>query len=74
MHYCQASLAFERMVGSGSCSSTGKKVLIADEVQERGIIDHTPVYPREIVKRGLEAGATALILAHNHQKSASVAA
>ena len=74
MYYCQASLAFERMEGSGSCSSTGKKVLIADEVQEKGIIDHTPVDPREIVKRALEAGATELILVHNLQKSASVAA
>jgi len=43
-----------------------KNVLIADEVQSRGTIDHTPVYPREIVKRALELGATAIILVHNH--------
>ena len=43
-----------------------KNILIADEVQSRGTIDHTPVYPREIVKRALEVGATAIILVHNH--------
>ena len=43
-----------------------KNILIADEVQSAGTIDHTPVYPREIVKRALELGASALILVHNH--------
>jgi DNA repair protein RadC len=43
-----------------------KNALIADEVQQRGTIDHTPVYPREVVKRALELGASALILVHNH--------
>jgi DNA repair protein RadC len=43
-----------------------KNILVADEVQARGTIDHTPVYPREIVKRALELGATAIILVHNH--------
>ena len=41
-------------------------MLIADEVQSSGTIDHTPVYPREIVKRALELGASAIILVHNH--------
>jgi DNA repair protein RadC len=40
--------------------------LIADETQQRGTVDHTPVYPREVVRRALELGATALILVHNH--------
>jgi DNA repair protein RadC len=40
--------------------------LIADEAQARGTVDHTPAYPREIVKRALELGATALLLVHNH--------
>ena len=40
--------------------------LMSDEIQQRGTIDHTPVYPRAIVKRALELGATALILVHNH--------
>jgi len=43
-----------------------KNVLVADEVQSAGTIDHTPVYPREIVKRALELGASAIILVHNH--------
>jgi DNA repair protein RadC len=40
--------------------------LIADEVQQKGTVDHTPVYPREVVKRALELSSTAIILVHNH--------
>ncbi|ADZ70044.1 RadC family protein [Polymorphum gilvum] len=40
--------------------------LIADEVQQRGTVDHTPVYPREVIRRALELSATAVILVHNH--------
>ena len=43
-----------------------KNVLIADEAQSRGTVDHTPVYPREVVKRALELNASAIILVHNH--------
>ena len=43
-----------------------KNQLIADEVQQEGTVDHTPVYPREVVKRALELSAPALILVHNH--------
>ena len=43
-----------------------KNRLIADEAQARGTVNHTPVYPREVVKRALELNASALILAHNH--------
>jgi len=43
-----------------------KNVLIKHEQQQRGTIDHTPVYPREVVKRALELQASALILVHNH--------
>ncbi len=43
-----------------------KNMLIADEVQGRGTVDHTPVYPREIVRRALDLGASAVILVHNH--------
>ncbi|WP_352526206.1 MULTISPECIES: DNA repair protein RadC [unclassified Mesorhizobium] len=43
-----------------------KNALIADEVQQVGTVDHTPVYPREVVRRALELSATAIILAHNH--------
>ena len=43
-----------------------KNVLIADESQQRGTVDHTPVYPREIMRRALDLGASAVILVHNH--------
>ena len=43
-----------------------KNKLLRDEVQGRGTVDHTPVYPREVVKRALELGASSIILAHNH--------
>ncbi|MCB1488817.1 MAG: DNA repair protein RadC, partial [Bauldia sp.] len=43
-----------------------RNVLIADEVQQSGTVDHTPVYPREVVKRALELSSTAIILVHNH--------
>jgi DNA repair protein RadC len=43
-----------------------KNRLIADEVQQTGTVDHTPVYPREVIRRSLELSATALILVHNH--------
>ena len=43
-----------------------KNCLLADEIQQSGTIDHTPVYPREVLKRAIEANATAVILVHNH--------
>ena len=43
-----------------------KNGLIADEVQGSGTVDHTPVYPREVIRRALELSATAVILVHNH--------
>ncbi len=43
-----------------------KNHLLAEEVHQRGTIDHTPVYPREVVQRALEVGAGALVLVHNH--------
>jgi DNA repair protein RadC len=43
-----------------------KNVLLADEAQGRGTVDHTPVYPREVAKRALELHASAVILVHNH--------
>ena len=43
-----------------------KNELIADEVQQEGTVDHTPVYPREVMKRALELSASAIILVHNH--------
>ena len=66
MDYCRASLAFERTERFRVLFLNRKNVLIADEIQQKGTVDHTPVYPREIVKRALELGATALIMVHNH--------
>jgi DNA repair protein RadC len=43
-----------------------KNVLIADEEQAKGTVDHVPVYPREVAKRALELNASAIILVHNH--------
>ena len=43
-----------------------KNILITDQVQQRGTVDHTPLYPREIAKRALELGASAVIMVHNH--------
>jgi DNA repair protein RadC len=43
-----------------------RNALIADEVQQEGTVDHTPVYPREVAKRALELSATAVVLVHNH--------
>ena len=43
-----------------------KNHLISEEVLSEGTVDHTPVYPREVVKRTLNLGASAVILAHNH--------
>jgi DNA repair protein RadC len=67
--YCHAALAHEKTEQFRILFLDRKNVLIADEIQQRGTIDHTPVYPREVVKRALELGAAALILVHNHPTS-----
>lgn len=64
--YCTAAMAREPCEQFRALFLDRKNTLIADEVQSRGTIDHTPVYPREIVKRALELSAAALILVHNH--------
>lgn len=64
--YCHAALAHEKTEQFRILFLDRKNVLIADEVQQRGTIDHTPVYPREVVKRALAVNAAALILVHNH--------
>ena len=66
LDYCHAALAHEKTEQFRILFLDRKNVLIADEIQQRGTIDHTPVYPREVVKRALELGAAALILVHNH--------
>ena len=64
--YCRAAMGFESNEQFRVLFLDSKNRLIADEVQQRGTVNHTPVYPREIVKRALELGATAIILVHNH--------
>jgi DNA repair protein RadC len=64
--YCKAAMARAVREEFRVLFLDRKNVLIADELQGTGTIDHTPVYPREIVKRALELGASALILVHNH--------
>ncbi len=66
LDYCHAALAHEKTEQFRILFLDRKNVLIADEIQQRGTIDHTPVYPREVVKRALDLGAAALILVHNH--------
>ncbi|MFP6740431.1 MAG: DNA repair protein RadC [Alphaproteobacteria bacterium] len=64
--YCKAAMAYGDTERFRILFLNNKNILIADEVQQRGTVDHTPVYPREVVKRALELGATALIMVHNH--------
>jgi DNA repair protein RadC len=64
--YCRASMADEQTERFRILYLNRKNMLITDEIQQRGTVDHTPVYPREVIKRALELGATALILVHNH--------
>lgn len=64
--YCRTSMAFESREQFRILFLDKKNALIADEVQQTGTIDHTPVYPREVVRRALELSATAIILVHNH--------
>ncbi len=66
MAYCRSSMAHEKTEQFRVLFLNHRNELIADEVQQRGTIDHTPVYPREVVKRALELGASALIMVHNH--------
>jgi DNA repair protein RadC len=64
--YVKAAMAHETVEQFRILFLNKRNQLIADEVQQRGTVDHTPVYPREIVKRALELSATAIILVHNH--------
>jgi DNA repair protein RadC len=66
LDYCMAAMARSPTEEFRVLFLDRKNVLVADEVQTRGTVDHAPVYPREIVKRALEHGASAIILVHNH--------
>jgi DNA repair protein RadC len=66
LDYCRTAMAYAEREEFRILFLDKRNALIADEVQGVGTVDHTPVYPREVVRRALELGSTALILAHNH--------
>jgi DNA repair protein RadC len=66
IEYCRAAMAFEDVETFRLLFLDKKNQLIADEEQQRGTVDYTPVYAREVVKRALELSASAIILVHNH--------
>jgi len=64
--YCTAHIAYSTVEEFHILFLDRKNALIRDERQQRGTVDHTPVYTREVIKRTLDLGASALILVHNH--------
>jgi DNA repair protein RadC len=66
LDYCRTAMAFAEKEQFRVLFLDKRNQLIADELQQTGTVDHTPVYPREVVKRALELSATAIILVHNH--------
>ena len=66
LDYCRTAMAFADKEQFRILFLDKRNQLIADELQQTGTVDHTPVYPREVVKRALELSATAIILVHNH--------
>lgn len=66
LDYCRTKMAFSEIEEFRILFLDKKNFLIADEKQQSGTIDHTPVYPREVAKRALELSSTAMLLVHNH--------
>ncbi len=66
LDYCKAAMGYEKIEQLRVLFLDRKNILIADEVQQTGTVDHTPLYPREVVKRALDLNASAIILVHNH--------
>jgi DNA repair protein RadC len=66
LDYVRAAMAFHDTEQFRILFLDKKNQLIADEVQQQGTVDHTPVYPREVIKRALDLAATAIVLVHNH--------
>jgi DNA repair protein RadC len=64
--YCVAAMAREEREQFRVLFLDRKNMLIADEVQNKGTVDHTPAYPREVVRRALELSAVSIVLVHNH--------
>jgi len=66
MRYCKTSMAHRETEQFRILFLDRKNILIGDEEQQKGTVDHVPVYPREVAKRALELNASAVILVHNH--------
>lgn len=66
LDYCHSVMAHQREEQLRLFFLDGRNALVADEMQSKGTVNHTPLYVREVVKRALELGASALIMAHNH--------
>jgi len=66
MDYCRMSMGRNKVESFRILFLNHRNELIADEQQQHGTVDHTPVYPREVVKRALELHATAMIMVHKH--------
>ena len=66
LDYCRVSLGHKKIEEFRILFLNHKNILIADEVQQHGTVNHAPVYPREVVKRALDLSASSIILAHNH--------
>jgi DNA repair protein RadC len=66
LDYCRTAQAFADKEQFRVLFLDKRNQLVADEVLQEGTVDHTPVYPREVVKRALELSATAIVLVHNH--------
>lgn len=66
VEYCQTAMSLRDTEQFRILFLDAKNVLIADEAQQKGTVDHVPVYPREVAKRALELNASAIILVHNH--------
>ena len=66
LDYCRAAMAYDESESFRLLFIDKKNQLIKDEVQQRGTVDHTPVYAREVIKRALELSASAIIMVHNH--------
>ncbi|MFT0892826.1 RadC family protein [Pseudochelatococcus sp. G4_1912] len=66
LDYCRTTMAFAEKENFRVLFLDKRNHLIADEVQQSGTVDHTPVYPREVIKRALELSSSAIILVHNH--------
>ena len=66
LDYCRSAMAFRETEEFRILFLDKKNGLLADEVQGRGTVDQTPIYPREVIRRALELNASAIILVHNH--------